>query len=163
MTDSNTTTPAERGVLRGVLIAVIGGRLLLPNTSVAEVIAFADPEPFENAPPWLLGRVRWQGWRLPLLSFSRLAGWGAERGEHGAKVVVLKLLGGNPRLPYLAMLTQGFPRLTTVPAAQLRTIDDGRPLPPGVRHAVSLGEDPAAVPDLDDIEALVTDALAQAA
>lgn len=163
MTDPSTTPPPARGDLRGVLIAVIGGRLLLPNTSVAEVITFADPEPLENAPSWLLGRVRWQGWRLPLLSFSRLAGWGVERGELGAKVAVLKLLGGNPRLPYLALLTQGFPRLTTVPAAQLKTIDDGRPLPLGVRHAVVLSEDPAAVPDLDSIEALLAEALAQAA
>ena len=75
--------------IRGVLITVTNGRLLLPNASVAEVITYSEPEAVENAPDWLLGRVRWRGWRLPLLSFSRLAGWSNEDGHLGAKVAVL--------------------------------------------------------------------------
>ena len=36
--------------IRGVLITVSGGRLLLPNASVSEVITMSTPEPVENAP-----------------------------------------------------------------------------------------------------------------
>src|SRR5918994_4939340 len=61
--------------IRGVLITVGQGRLLLPNASVAEVITFSAPEPVENAPAWMLVQIRWRGWRLPLVSFSRFAGW----------------------------------------------------------------------------------------
>ena len=49
---------AQRDI-RGVLISVTGSRLLLPNASVAEVITYSEPEVLDNAPPWLLGRVRW--------------------------------------------------------------------------------------------------------
>ena len=35
--------------IRGVLITVNQGRLLLPNASVAEVITFSDPEPVKQA------------------------------------------------------------------------------------------------------------------
>ena len=59
---------AQRDI-RGVLISVSQGRLLLPNASVAEVITFSEPEPVGNAPDWMLGQIRWRGWRLPLLSF----------------------------------------------------------------------------------------------
>ena len=83
---------AQRDI-RGVLITVTNGRLLLPNANVAEVITFSDPEAVENAPEWLLGRVRWRGWRLPLISFSRMAGWSQEDGHLGAKVAVRKALG----------------------------------------------------------------------
>ena len=58
--------------IRGVLIQVAGARLLLPNATIAEVLSFADPEPVANAPDWLLGRIRWRGWQLPLLAFARL-------------------------------------------------------------------------------------------
>ena len=43
MTDSQTAQE-----IRGVLIQVGGGRLLLPNATISEVLSFADPNP---APP----------------------------------------------------------------------------------------------------------------
>jgi len=55
--------------IRGVLIQVEGARLLLPNATIAEVLSFAEPEPVAAAPHWLLGRIRWRGWQLPLASF----------------------------------------------------------------------------------------------
>jgi chemosensory pili system protein ChpC len=154
------TTPQRD--IRGVLITVSQGRLLLPNASVAEVITFSDPEPVQNAPAWMLGQIRWRGWRLPLLSFSRFAGWSEEEGQIGAKVVVLKALGGNPKLPYFAVLSQGFPRLVTVSSAALAETARDR-LPAGIHSMVTLNDDVAAVPDLVGLEKLIDEALAQAA
>lgn len=149
--------------IRGVLISVAGGRLLLPNASVAEVITFSEPEAVENAPAWLLGRLRWRGWRLPLLSFSRLAEWSAEEGQLGAKVAVLKALGGNPKLPFFAVLSQGFPRLVTVSREALVEAHDSKELPLGIHSRVVLNDDPAVIPDLLSLELLLGKALAQAA
>lgn len=148
--------------IRGVLISVNQGRLLLPNASVAEVITFSDPEPVENAPSWMLGQIRWRGWRLPLLSFSRFAGWSDEEGQIGAKVVVLKALGGNPKLPYFAVLSQGFPRLVTVAHSALSETGQ-KDLPVGIHSMVMLNDDAAVVPDLADLETLIEQALSQAA
>jgi chemosensory pili system protein ChpC len=153
---------AQRDI-RGVLIAVGKGRLLLPNASVAEVITYSDPEPVEAAPEWILGRIRWRGWRLPLVSFSRLAGWSQESGQIGAKVAVLKALGNNPRLPYFAVLSQGFPRLVTVSRAALRESRDNKQLPPGIHSQVMLNDDEASVPDLLSVEAMIDKAIAKAA
>ncbi len=149
--------------IRGVMITVNQGRLLLPNASIAEVITFSDPEPVANAPAWMLGQIRWRGWRLPLLSFSRFAGWSDEEGQVGAKVVVLKALGGNAKLPYFAMLSQGFPRLVTVAHSALAESHSIKELPIGIHSMVTLNGDPAAVPDLMSLELLIDKALAQAA
>ena len=149
--------------IRGVLITVNQGRLLLPNASVAEVITFSDPEPVANAPDWMLGQIRWRGWRLPLLSFSRFAGWSNEEGQVGAKVVVLKALGGNPKLPYFAMLSQGFPRLVTVAHSALAESHSIKELPIGIHSMVTLNDDAAAVPNLMSLELLIERALSQAA
>jgi chemosensory pili system protein ChpC len=148
--------------IRGVLITVPQGRLLLPNASVAEVITFSDPERIDGAPGWMLGNIRWRGWRLPLLSFSRLAGWSDEAGQIGAKVVVLKALGGNPKLPYFAVLSQGFPRLVTVSRTALAEQGAGDEAL-GIHSRVLLNDDAAVVPDLAAIEQHITDALANAA
>jgi chemosensory pili system protein ChpC len=149
--------------IRGVMISVGEGRLLLPNASVAEVITYSDPEPVEGAPPWLLGRVRWRGWRLPLLSFAKFAGWAEEESSYGAKVAVLKALGGNPKMPFFAVLSQGFPRLVTVPQAALQEAHDIKELPLGIHSRVVLNDDPAVVPDMLTLEVMIDKAVTQAA
>ncbi len=149
--------------IRGVLISVTQGRLLLPNASVAEVITYSEPEPVVDAPDWLMGRVRWRGWRLPLVSFSRLAGWAREDGQMGAKVAVLKALGNNPKLPFFAVLSTGFPRLVTVSREALVEQHDIKELPLGVHSRVMLNDDGAVVPDLLSVELLIQKAMEQAA
>lgn len=148
--------------IRGVLIQVAGARLLLPNATIAEVLSYADPEPVAGAPEWLLGRIRWRGWQLPLVAFSRLTGIAGEQGGLGSKVLVVKAFGGNPKLPYFALLTQGFPRLVTVSRQALAAVD-GDALPEAVLAEVMLNEDQALLPDIERIEALLGEALAQAA
>lgn len=149
--------------IRGVLIHVEGDSLLLPNAVVAEVLSFSAPDAVEGAPDWLLGTIRWRGWRMPLVAFSRMAGIAEEQGGLGSKVVVLKALGGNPKAPYFAVLTQGFPRLVTVPRDELLSQDDGETLPDGVLARVMLRQDSALVPDLARIEARIQESLQQAA
>ncbi len=147
--------------IRGVLIQVEGARLLLPNATISEVLSYADPEPVADAPDWLLGRIRWRGWQLPLVSFSRIAGLAEERGGLGSKVVVLKALGGDARLPHFAMLTQGFPRLVTVSReALVPDSGDAAALPEGVQARVLLNDDAALIPDIGSVEASIQQALA---
>jgi chemosensory pili system protein ChpC len=149
--------------IRGLLITVAGGRLLLPNANVSEIITAATPEPIPGARPWLLGRVRWRGWRVPLVSFSLLSGIAERDGALNAKVVVLKALGGQPRMPFVALLCLGFPRLTTIsPDVLVPTSEDGDGRP-GVRMGVLVRDDPAWIPDLPAIEAMVAEALGHSA
>lgn len=159
---SDPPANAESDV-RGVLIQLAGSRLLLPNATIAEVMSFAPPEPVSDAPEWLLGKIRWRGWQLPLIAFARLAGLAVEKGGLGSKVVVLKALGGNPQAPYFAILTQGFPRLVTVSRATLLVNAEETDLPAGVQARVTLNQDDAFVPDLEAVELLIAEALATAA
>ena len=150
-------------IIRGVLIQVADARLLLPNATIAEVLSYADPDRVENAPDWLLGRIRWRGWQLPLVSFSRFAGIAEEQGGMGSKVIVLKALGGDPKRPFFAVLTHGFPRLVTVTEAALGADADSEEVPEGVLARVRLNEDDALLPDLAALEERINDALAAAA
>lgn len=153
-------TPRE---IRGLMVTVAGGHLLVPNSNVSEIITAATPEPVANAPRWLLGRVRWRGWRVPLVSVSLLAGMADRDDAPNAKVAVLKSLGDNARLPYLAVLCMGFPRLTTVTPDNLVAAPLGDATPAGIRTGVMLNDQSAMIPDLPAIERLVEDALREAA
>ncbi|GAB2557564.1 chemotaxis protein CheW [Rhodanobacter koreensis] len=139
--------------IRCVLVPVGNQRLLLPNATIAEVITQSKPEPVADAPHWLLGRIAWRGWRVPLVSFTQLAGTEEGDAELSVRVAVLKALGGNPKLPFIAVLTQGFPRLTTLNAELIIPTHDGSELPAGVRAQVLVRDDVAMIPDLEWIEA----------
>jgi len=139
--------------IRCVLVPVGNLRLLLPNATVAEVITMPAPEPVEGSPAWLLGRIAWRGWRVPLVSFNALAGVGEGDSEQTVRVAVLKALGGHAELPFIAVITQGFPRLTTLNAELIIPTHDGAPLPPGVKAQVLVRDDIAVIPDLEGIEA----------
>ena len=135
--------------IRSVLIPVTGERVLLPNATVAEVITYSTPDAVDGTPDWVLGRVVWRGWRVPVFSLPMLAGWASRENEAGAKIAVLKALGGNPDMPFMAMVTQGFPRLVTVTADSLEVLDGGGDANAGEPDA---GEPDAVEPDAGDEE-----------
>ena len=151
-----TPTPSD---IRAVLIQTEAARLLLPNATISEVLSYADPEPVESAPGWLLGTIRWRGWRLPLVAFAPLIGHEAEVGGLGPKVVVLKTLGGQPTMPYFACSAaasrwsrcraSGCRRWTT------RTCRVGPACAPWSCSTTS-----AVIPDIDGIELSLRQALA---
>jgi chemosensory pili system protein ChpC len=146
--------------IRGVLIQIAGSQLLLPNAATVEVLSYADPDPVDNAPDWLLGQIRWRGWRLPLVSYGRIAGTHTEGASVGTKVIVIKALGGDPKMPYFALVAQGFPRLVTITRENM--IFDSEhleSLPDGIKLRVMFNDDTALVPDLDATERLLIDVL----
>jgi chemosensory pili system protein ChpC len=154
MTDS---IPRE---IRGVMIPVTGGRLLLPNATIAEVVSYVAPEQIANAPDWLLGRLTWRGWHLPLFSFAILSGTAVQENVSNAKVAILKGLSGNAKLPFVALLAQGFPRLTTIMQDTLISAGGENDRAQGIRAHVLVRSDHAIIPDLNRIENLVVQALA---
>lgn len=141
--------------MRGVLISLQGGKILLPNTTVSEIITYITPEAVENKPDWYIGAMRWKGYRLPLVSYSLMTG---EKQEPitGAKVAILKALSGNTKMPYYALMTQGFPRLVNIATDQL--IDD-------TEHASEyfysayLNDEVVRVPKLERLEETIREQL----
>lgn len=149
--------------IRGVLVQVASDRVLLPNATIGEVLARVPVEPVANAPLWLVGRIQWHGWQVPLVSFARLANLSNEGLTANSKIVVLKALGGDAAMPYVALLTPSFPRLVSVPRDGLLADASEELLPEGVLVRVLIGDEVALLPDLDKVEAMVGEALKQAA
>lgn len=145
--------------IRGVMIQSGSERLLLPNATVAEVLARVSVQPLEGAPGWLPGHISWHGWDVPLVDFARLAGLG-EDPQGRIRVVVLKALGGDEGLPYLALQTASFPQLVSVPRDSLLADASEEELPRGVQMRVLLGDQSALLPDLEALERTIAEAMA---
>ncbi len=143
--------------LRCVLVPVTGADLLLPNAAIAEVADFSTPEPISDAPAWLAGMILWRGWQVPLIKFSLLAGLSEEEDTGSTRLCVLKSLMGSERMPYVALLAQGFPRLTAVDGSSLKVIENNGPTT-GIAGTATLEDSKVIVPDLDELAQLAINA-----
>ena len=157
MTDQSVT-PAPQGALPGkrvdavhcLLMPLQGEYLLLPNAAVAEVIAYQDAEAIPDAPDWLLGKFVWRDHQVPLISFERASG-GEYDGIGGARIAVLNTLNGNPRVPYIAVVLQGIPRLQLVQPTTLGKAE-ATSSRPSTSAELRINDRTLLIPDLDDLE-----------
>ena len=132
--------------------------LLLPTSTMAEVIDYSTPEPMAEAPPWLLGQVEWENRQVPVFSFSALIN-GTDAGEvpSKSKIMILKSLSNSARVPYLGLLFGGLPRPVSIKEDKLvETGDEKKSL--GVYSRVTVEDSEAIIPDLDRLTHLVTHA-----
>ena len=139
--------------LRGVVLPAGPVDLLLPNAAVAEVLSYRDPSPVVDAPPWLLGVVAWRERAVPLVSLPAAAipPQPVERGPR-ARLVVCFTPDGHPAMPYVGLVCVGPPRLARFRADNLEPLQDAGPENPFVLHALTYGDRPAWIPDLDALE-----------
>ncbi len=153
MTESRVLGSGEK---RGVLLPVGSRFLLLPTSSVAEVIGYREPKADADAPDWWLGWIEWRGLRAPVVSFEQAIGlqesvWGSQR----ARIAILNTLNGNAALPYIGVYTLGISRLTRITADNLAEDASEAPESPLVLEAIRIDEQPAWIPDMDELEQMV--------
>jgi chemosensory pili system protein ChpC len=132
--------------------------LLLPTSTMAEVIDYTAPEPMNEAPPWLLGQVEWESRQVPIFSFSALInGTDAGKISSKSKIMILKSLSDSARVPYLGLLLGDLPQPVIVKEIKLvATGDEKKAL--GVFSRITIDETKAIIPDLDRLTHLVTHA-----
>jgi chemosensory pili system protein ChpC len=153
--------PEEIIEIRTLLAPVTDGTIMLPGSVIAEVVDFSDPQPYEDAPDWLLGGMNWNEWHVPVLSFSMLAGV-TDKEETNARnrVLIIKSLSESSSTPYLGLLISGVPRLAKVNSDSF-TVAKNPAKSPGMFSEVTFNEEPAWIPDLDEIVRLVEPQLAE--
>lgn len=102
----------EELVIRCLQMPLRGGlRILVPNTTVAEVTVYHAPEPMQQAPAWLLGTVMWRGASIPMVSFEQMLGREETMHSPQRRIAVMNTLRNDSLLPFFAIEIQGIPRL----------------------------------------------------
>jgi chemosensory pili system protein ChpC len=124
--------------------------LLLPNVSVAEIVPVSQITTVEGAPDWYLGDFIWREQKVPVLSFEALNG--DPKGGIGsrARFAVLNSTGMSDELPFIAVVTQGLPRLARVTEEEIRE-REGHKKPFESMYVSWAGED-AVIPDVSRLE-----------
>lgn len=134
-----------------LLIPLLDTTLLLPTVSVAEMAAYDQPLPLDNAPDWLLGSFVWRQQQIPLLAFERLSGGDLAAAHSRSRVAVLNNTGVSEQLPFIGILTQRIPRLTHVIGESIQESVE-RERRAFDLMAVTIDGEAAIIPDISALE-----------
>lgn len=140
--------------LTGLLLTLSDRLLVLPNTAIAELVAYRQVQTAENSPNWLLGQIRWRDLNLPLLSFEAASNDAAVVTER-ARVVIVNAIGGRPKFRFFALLIQGIPRSVRIETDLLS--EQSEMLLPLELDAVIIDGEIAKIPDLAALEQKLAD------
>ena len=149
-----TVTEGKDDALHCLLITLTSETIVLPNSAVAEVIAFTKPEPLEGSPEWFLGRITWRERRVPLISFglASVSGETSVERSKGDRIAILNTINGNPDIPYIAIVSQGIPSLSVVHRDDISTIESNPQGRQSVAEIVSIAGQTLVIPDIDNLE-----------
>lgn len=143
-----------------LLIPVQGRLLLAPNVTVAEIVPVPPVVPVADAPAWYLGNCTWREQTIPVLSFEMMNGEEQPGIAPRSRLAVLNTTGLHEALPFLAILTQGLPRLARVTEEEISERDDTDHKPFELMQVSWAGEE-AVIPDVDAMERAFLDYLHQ--
>lgn len=141
-----------------LLIPIQGRLLLAPNVTVAEIVPVSQVIPVQDAPVWYLGNCAWREQTIPLLSFEVMNGEEKPGVASRSRFAVLNTTGVNESLPFIAILTQGLPRLARVTEEEITQREDADNKPYELMHVSWAGEE-AVIPDVEAIERAFLDYL----
>lgn len=151
-TTEMTTSGKRAGAIHCLTIPIHEETVLLPNAAIAEVVAYKEPVPIDDAPDWFLGFMEWRDKRVPLISFEAVSGKDVQAAKGTSRIAVLNTLNGNTQIPYIAVLSQGIPSLALVQEQGLEDKDIADNSRPTVSAYVKLGGIEALIPNIDEIE-----------
>lgn len=138
-----------------MLLPMVDHNLLVPTTSIAEMSSVQPLEAVANAPSWLMGMYSWRGLTVPVLSIEALNG-GEAFLSPGGRIAVLNNTGVNPDLQFIAIHTQGIPRMARVANDDI-TEDENIDRRPFDSMAVKVGLEEFYIPDITAMEVTYLD------
>ena len=143
----------KKAEVRGVLLPLHAGQLLIPNLLMPEVIGYREPDEIpRGSPDWLLGVVVWRYFSVPLVSFDALLGAPDLEVGHRARIALCKTISDATKRPYTAILIQSIPRLVSVTEKSIVAIPDDKEHSSLLAHHVNINDQEAWIPNLDKLE-----------
>ncbi|WP_439133109.1 chemotaxis protein CheW [Pseudomaricurvus sp.] len=143
-------------VVPSLMIPLAERTLLAPTVSVAEMVPYAAPETINDAPDWLLGYFLWRDVKVPLLSFEILCGETQPELQAKSRIAVFNNTGVSPDLPFVAVPTQGIPKLVRVSEEDISMMED-RSCRTFERMHVTLSGEEVLIPDVSALEQVYLD------
>ena len=139
--------------IRSLWVPLRDMNLLLPNVAVAEIGSYRLPEPQADMPAWFLGKVRWRGEYIPVISLEVICGMPESSNPVFSRLMFMNSVRSSSPVRHYAIVTAGLPGLIqlgndTPDDYELYEKD-------GLKCIVRIGNERAVIPDLDCLQGML--------
>jgi chemosensory pili system protein ChpC len=147
-------------LIKSIILTLKNELVVVPNAAVAEIISVQDVHQVEGAPRWLLGKARWRGVELPVVSYEAAGGDNAQAVKINTQVAVMYSASEDEenRYPYIGLAMHGVPHVSTFSREQIKTDETARADHPMVAQRVRINGAAAGILDLFAIEEMLQQA-----
>jgi len=129
--------------------------LLLPNTTIAEVIPMPRMTAIENKPKDWLGQYQWHSQLLAIIDLESLIEQNEQPDNNANKLCVLYSINTNSKLQAYALPCYGAPQLIHLNETALKLVEDGEVESEYLHCRTHIGNKVAYIPNLDKLEAMI--------
>lgn len=134
-----------------LLLPLVDTTLLVPTVTIAEIAPMKPLEEIPDTPDWLIGYYKWREIKVPVLQYEVLCGSAHSQLNMEGRIAVLNNTGTNESLPFIAVPTQGIPRMARVSANDISE-DEIAKKKPFHKMVVKLGMEDFVIPDVTALE-----------
>ena len=146
----NSPDTIDNKTLRCLLMPLKDFNLILPHSSVDEILPFAVVEG-TDAKGFVIGNLLWRRESIPLISFEVLNKGERPEIKRRTRAAVMHVNSTESDVQNFAIILSGMPKMLVVSAADLVEVDESR-LPQCTARKVEINNTEAYIPDLDALE-----------
>lgn len=145
--------------IKCIILTLRKENVIVPSALVAEIVSVRDIENSDDAPQWFLGRMKWRGSDVPLLSFEAAGGAASAKVNLNTQAVILYGVGAGEQAnedPYLALVMSGVPHVSHFRREQIKTDNENSNEHPMVAQKVRINGASVSILDVDAMADMVT-------
>ena len=147
----------DEQTLKCIILTTRSELVIVPNAAVAEIVPVQDVKNDANTPGWYLGKTRWRGVDLPLISFEAAGGYVAHTVNINTQVAVLYTMGQEQdrKHPYVGLVISGVPHVSRFTREQVTPNTEVENRNPMVAQKVRVNGAAANILDFVKIETML--------
>ena len=145
-------------LVKSIILTLKNELVVVPNAAVAEIISVQDVREVEGSPQWMLGKARWRGIELPVVSYEAAGGDDAQAVNINTQVAVMYSASEDEdhnKFPYIGLAMHGVPHVSTFSREQIRTDEHASVDHPMVAQKVRINGAAAGILDIYAIEEML--------
>ena len=150
----------DKQLIKSIILTLKNELVVVPNAAVAEIISVQGVHDVEGSPDWLLGKARWRGVEVPVVSYEAAGGEDAQAENVNTQVAVMYAANENKDkpYPYIGLAMHGVPHVSTLSREQIKVDEQVSSNNPMVAHKVRVIGAKAGILDIDSIEIMLLQA-----
>lgn len=149
-------------LVKSIILTLRNKLVVVPNAAIAEIISVQDVHQQKDSPKWLLGKARWRGVDLPVVSYEAAAGEEAQKVNLNTQVAVMYSANDEEdrSYPYFGLAIHGVPHVSTFSREQIKADVHASKEHPMVAQVVRINGAAAGILDIRAIEEMLHQASA---